>query len=79
MKFQIQLSVIESMKILKIKLFKSEFLQHNFKICLPRLVKTKFIALDKALFQPKRIYIFLISRRKHMLWILIRSALVRHF
>ena len=53
MKFQIQLSVIESMKILKIKLFKSEFLQHNFKICLPRLVKTKFIALDKALFSTK--------------------------
>ena len=34
------------------------------------------IALDKVLFffQPKSIYIFPISRRKHILWVLIRSA-----
>ena len=33
------------------------------------------ISLDKAIiFQPKSIYIFLISRQKRMLWVLIRSA-----
>ena len=30
--------------------------------------RTGHIALDKALFQPKSICIFLISRQKHMLW-----------
>ena len=38
------------------------------------------IDLDKAFFfQPKGIYIFLISRRKHMLWVLTRSASTRRF
>ena len=36
------------------------------------------IALDKALFSTKKC-IFLISRQKHMLWVLIRSALARRF
>ena len=35
-----------------------------------------FIALDKRAFQ---INIFLISPQKFMLWVLIRSASVRHF
>ena len=40
----------------------------------------KHIALDKALFfPPKSISIFLISRRKHMLWVHIRSASLRRF
>ena len=38
------------------------------------------IALDRlCFFQSKSINIFLISPQKHMLWVLIRSALPRHF
>ena len=35
-----------------------------------------FIGLDKSGYQ---VYIFLISPRKHMLWVLIRSASARRF
>ena len=35
-----------------------------------------YIALDKIFFQSRSIDIFLISLQKHMLWVLIRSALV---
>ena len=38
-----------------------------------------YIATDKAFFHPKNADIFLISPQKHMLWVLIRSASVRHF
>ena len=41
-----------------------------------KLVLRQYIALDKSGYQ---VYIFLISPRKHMLWVLIRSASVRHF
>ena len=34
------------------------------------------IGLDKSVYQVNS---FLISRRKHMLWVLIRSASARHF
>ena len=37
------------------------------------------IAPDKLLFSPESIDVFLISPRKHMLWVLIRSASMRHF
>ena len=38
------------------------------------------IATDKVLFfYPKNADIFLVSQQKHMLWVLIRSALVRRF
>ena len=49
-------------------------------LLLPGPMHTTFtIAPDKALFQPKCIHIFLISSWKHMLWVLIRSALERRF
>ena len=44
------------------------------------LIRVKSIALDKLFFfQSKSTDIFLISPQKHMLWVLIRSALVRRF
>ena len=39
-------------------------------------IKSKHIGLDKSGYQ---VNIFLISPRKYMLWVLIRSASVRHF
>ena len=39
-----------------------------------------YIALNKTLFSTKKyLYIFLTSRRKHMLWVLIRNASPRYF
>ena len=37
------------------------------------------LAPDKAHFSTQNYDIFLISAQKHMLWVLIRSASVRHF
>ena len=37
------------------------------------------LSLIRCIFQPKSIDSFLISLEKHMLWVLIRSASLRHF
>ena len=41
--------------------------------------KSRHSNIFGALFIRKNAGIFLISQQKHMLWVLIRSALVRHF
>ena len=42
-------------------------------------ILSQYIATDRALFHLKNADIFLITPWKHILWVLIRSALVRHF
>ena len=51
--------------------------RYPFRFC---LLTWMGIALDKELFfQPKSVYVFLISRRKYIMWVLIRRASGRGF
>ena len=50
----------------------------NFITC-PWTSKWSKSTCPTKIYLPKNWHFFLISRRKHMLWVLIRSASVRHF
>ena len=73
--YQFPLKKLVCRKIIFFLALTSPFILMQLQI-IPRAQFAYVIGLDKGGYP---VNIFLISPRKHMLWVLIRSALVRHF